>query len=204
MPKIGASINIEGLDEFRQSLDSNNLTKQLAPSFGLAIRQVHNAIKTSVISSYNVSSSDIDKVLIGNSPSQMTFGLNSLNTGLSYEYKAVQLSKFVTDTYSGNINADVSKEGQISEVTIRRGKTKIVKGNQNFGGFLVRRVGFTGNRMYIRLQDATWLSKGIRAPIARLYAPSITDMINNVLQIDTELQQNIDSSLDDIVNNFTL
>lgn len=181
------SFKLEGLDVIRNEFTQTSFNKKLIPAVALSGIKLHSALRFAVKQTYAVNRS-LDSVLIGKTSSNVKFGKNLLNSDLSYRDVNLRLAEFPLRTFSGNINP-ASKPGMVTQVLIKRGKPKIVRGKKNFGGFLQKRgARVTINNVFERKQKKTW-ANGKRLPIRPLYTIGLAKMAARVYEYNPEVQK---------------
>jgi hypothetical protein len=125
---------------------------------------------------YYTQNQDINKArtnLGGNSAVQT--GINAIVIGIEYKFIPISLGKFPTTFELGNINSWATREGLVHTTTVTRKQPKVVLGKKHYGGFLYKK-----RFMLERSQRATWLSKGVRAPVHALFATSVMKQVEMV------------------------
>lgn len=204
-------IEFEGLDNFLKSLNTKKLSKQLEIGIAHASQKLEGDIRAAVVNTYSVSSSDVGKVLLGKARSTQKRGKNLIQNGIEYKYKPKPLNEFPFKEFAVSARSRFAlpragkglafiKQNKAKgvKVAVKRGRYKTVVGNKGFGGFHKSRsstskwAAIQGGRsssrpagIYIREQEATWITEPIdRAPIRRLYGPSLVQMIDSVLDND--------------------
>jgi len=213
------SVRLEGLDILLEELSTKRISKQLAQGVDHATSSLKESIRLSVLSYYNTSSEEIDSVLLRKSSSSATRGRNIIKSGLEYKFKPKPLSsfplrestvsvesRFMIPRKSAGNNLIKKTTAKAVSVSVRKGRFKTVAGKHGFGGFLQKRgtskwAAIQGGRVssfpkgiYERKQDATWKVEPFdRAPITRLFGPSVTDMIDNRLRFDPLLKNTVDN-----------
>lgn len=211
-------IQLEGLDILSQQWDGKRISKQLSQGIARTSNILTSEIRQSVVRRYSVSSTEVDKTLIGKSSSLQKRGKNILRSGITYKYKAKPLNEFPHKEFTISVKsrfliprakgfAMIKKRTTKGvKVTVIRGQSKVVTGNYGFGGFLQKRgtskwAAIQGGRVskfptgiYERKQDATWIKEPEeRAPIRRAYGPSVTQMIEHQLNNDSRLRHLTDN-----------
>jgi len=194
-------IEVFGLEEIKDYINQDRINKKLAIAVTTTILQLHVAIKHAVFTRYTANN-DLEKAL-NRSSSLQTLGKNLITDGLVYSAPDIDLSNFPYTSELGNINAGASKQGKVFSTTVVRGQTKVVYGKQHYGGFVAgRQSGSWQKFMYERKQKATWLSKGVRAPVRVLQAMNVVDMANVVFKYDPEVQRVLNNVESIILENF--
>ena len=188
------SIEISGLKELTANLDQKQLKKGVAIGIGQAVKGLHRELSFAVKQRYNAPRS-VDSVLIGGKQSTTKFGLSIIESGLQYRFKAEDMSKFPYIYYMGNINP-ANRQGPVHEVEIVKGRRKIVYGKEHRGGFVPRKKGrraTTFGKFGAQMFERTSRKK---LPVRTLYGPSVTHMIANVFEHDSNVQRYKDKLID--------
>lgn len=180
-------IEIEGLEVVKTSLNMNRISTQIAKGMGIAALKLHKEISHAVFTRYKTSKS-LDSVLVGKSSSVTTFGKGILQNSLEYKFVPIDLSKFFSPPAQlGNINAGATRMGWIHSVEVIRGRRQISYGKGHRGGFIPRtesgvlfRNSRFGSQMFERIGRA-------RLPLRVLYAPTLSQMANYVVNNDSRV-----------------
>jgi len=181
-------LDVFGLEEIKDYINPDRINKQLAIAVGETVLQLHMAMKHAVFTRYSPPN-DLDRAF-KRSSSLVTTGKNFITNGLTYTASIPSLSQFPYTSELGNINPEAVRKGRVYSTTVVRGQVKTVYGKQHFGGFVAgRQAGSYQKFMYERMQQATWISKGVRAPVRVLQAMSLVDMANVVYTYDPQVQQ---------------
>ena len=196
-------LEVFGLDEIKDYINPDRINKQLAIAVGGTILQLHVALKHAVFTTYN-SNNDLDRAF-NKSSSLVKTGKSLISAGLTYTANTPSLSAFSSSSsfVMGNINIGATRKGTVFSATVRRGQTKVVTGRDHRGGFVAgRKKGSYTKFMYERKQHATWISKGVRAPVRVLQSMSLVDMANVVFKYDTEVKRILDNVESIILEKF--
>lgn len=179
-----ASINLklEGLDSLRESLSKTTFDNKLKTTIGLFSTQLHSSLRFAIKRTYAIDKS-LDSVLIGNSISITKRGEGFLENNLNYLDKNLRLAEFPLNTFMGNINPSASIPGQVVQVSIRRGTSKIVYGRKGYGGFLRKRSeNVKVNQIFERQTKR-------RKPIKPLYGIGLAKMARIMYDYDSDVQK---------------
>ena len=198
------NITFKNLDIVKQQLSKQVVDKELSYNLGLAKLQLHASLRYAVKRNYTINKS-LDSVLLDKSTSTTKLGVNFLENDLSYKDENLRLAEFITQTELGNINPGASKQGYVATAVIRRNRPKTVFGLLHFGGFLQKqRPGSPVGQVFERLQQATWLSPGVRAPFRPLYAIGLAKMAEIMFKYDSQVQKDKDTIVQDLASNLKI
>lgn len=195
MSKI--TLDIYGLSEIKEYINPKRINKALAQGVGLAVLQIHSALRESVSARYT-RPNDVNKALVRKAGLTET-GKGFIKSGLEYKSPLVPLTRNVTDITKGNLREEKPRKGMVHSVTIKRGSQKKSHGKHGFGGFTQRVNGRLV--MFERKQKATWIGKE-RAPLRVMFAPNVTDKINIMLSHDANVKRVIDKVENIILDEF--
>jgi hypothetical protein len=151
-------IDVFGLKEIKEYLNSDRINKRLAIGVGEAVLQLHNSLRTSVFQRYDTNN-DLNKALVRHSGLAAT-GKGFIRDGLVYKDSLKNLAnfdynpKFTTlpsplskSPYWGNLNAPKVRKGLVHNVKVVRGKQVTVRGKHGKGGFVKR--GKTSGKLFM-------------------------------------------------------
>lgn len=210
---INVSLKLVGLDNFLADTSSERLSKQTKIGVNKFRLKLTSAISESIVNTYNVSSSEVNRTLLGKSASNVTQGKNTIRAGISYKYRAKSLTEFPFRVFSVQaksrfrIGKKIIKQSSslAVAVAVRRGKYKTIVGN-GYGGYYQKAgrskwASIQGGKessfksgIYQRRQEATWIDEPIvRAPVKRLYGKSVTQMVLTVLEYDSKVNNVLES-----------
>lgn len=172
------NIQIQGLDELKTRLEAGELNRRVILAASTAIKPIISALTSSVMTKYHTQNQDISRArtnLGGSTPIQT--GINSIVIGIEYKFIPISMGYpiFPTTTEMGNINSWARRQGLVHTTAIIRKQPKVVHGKKHYGGFLYKK-----KYMMERSQKKTWVSKGVRAPIHPLFAPSVMKQVEMV------------------------
>ena len=196
---LSLTINSAALLELKESINPDRINKQLAIGISLAVKELHSVLKHEVFARYNAPN-DLDKA-ISLSVNNQQAGRGFIRDGITYVGRTTDLSRFPYSWEMGNINSWASKQGKVHSVSVVRGSPKILYGKLHFGGFIIKSPSGQ-NVMVERSQRATWLSKGVRAPLHTLYTLSLVDMANIMLLYNPNVQRSLDNFEKTIMDNL--
>lgn len=188
------NISIYGLDEVKEYINPDRIKKELSIGVGLAVLQLHSALKTSVYAKYNVKQDKIESALVGKVAMTQTTGRNFILNGLEYRSSHTDLAKFPYTKALGNINLGAKRPGMVHTVSVRRGSAKVVYGKDHRGGF-TQRNGRYGVQMFERKSKA-------RFPLRILFGPSVVQMLNTSFEHDPKVKAVLNNLEQTIIDNF--
>jgi len=188
------TIDLQSLSELKEQYSTPKLQKSIANGLFNSVMDVNKTIRDSVTSRYRISVKEFERVRIGKLRSVLSQSNKFMEIGLSYEVLPRRLINQYTYTPEwGNINQGASRKGWITHSTIYRMNKQINYGELHYGGFYQKAGANTRySNIFERQQQATWLSKGVRAPIKVLFAPSIATFIVSRMKHDPKIQESID------------
>lgn len=212
-------IELAGLDDFLVNVNTKKLSKQVAVGIGNASNILEAKIQEIIVRKYNISSKEIKKLKLNKSISLQKTGKNIITKGFGYKYKLKPLqeypfklfevsakNRFLIPRETKNFSLIKRNTAQGVKVAVKRGKYKVVTGKYGQGGFYQKKSstskwaqiqgGKSKSRpegIYERTSKNTWIQEPfIRAPIRRAIGPSVTELIENILDKDSSLLKIID------------
>jgi hypothetical protein len=143
------SLSVFGLDDIKEYLNPDKISKSLAMGVGEAVLQLHSALRTSVFQRYDANN-DLNKALVRNSGLAAT-GRGFIKDGLLYKDTRKNLANFAYNpkftslptplsdsSYWGNLNEPKVRKGLVHNVKVVRGIQVTVRGKHGYGGFVKR------------------------------------------------------------------
>lgn len=197
---LKATIDIYGLNEIKDYISSDRISKQLALGVAETVLQLHTALKHSVFIKYR-EPNDLEKAFVRNS-SIMKSGKGFIEQGLIYQDGPVDLSRFPYTKEWGNLNEPKVRKGFVHTTTVVRNRPKVVHGKYGYGGFTnSRRSGGYAKFIYERMQKATWIGKE-RAPLRVLQSLNLVDMATIAYTYDEGVKKVLNNVENIIIDNF--
>jgi hypothetical protein len=201
-------------DTLRKNLQSDTTLERVVPDVSIAILKLHNTLERRVDELFT-NKDKLSSVLIGNSKAPSEIGKTFLRYSLQYRFKSVPYTAYNFSTSEVAVKSFIpfrirdnfiryTSYGKATAVSTeyRRGKSKLirrVKGSP-FKGFIQNGI------VYARVQKRTWNEvpsvanpKGIRAPIQRLFGPSLSTLAAKVYDVDSQVAKAKDKVGDDIL-----
>ena len=177
-------IEIEGLEQLREAINPKYIKKDIAVGVGLAALQLHSALSFAVHSRYNISTS-LDSVFANKSSSTREVGKDIIRNDLIYNYRSVNLARFFSSSYIGNINPNAKRPGVVHRVTVVRGRERVSFGYNYFGGFIPK-----GHRYMLERNTKA------KYPIHPLTAPSLSRMAEIMYDYDPKVREVKDNMIE--------
>ena len=176
------AISISGIQELKEELGYKKLSPVIQHEIGIASLQLHNELKSSIFSRYNIDQNIIDSALQNKSSSIMKFSKNIIEGGLIYKSSYVSLSKFPYKVEIGNIRVNAKHTGRVHITSVKRNSYKLVKGKYWQGGFVPIKKGVIGSDKgaWIGPKGSVMLERtaeGRKAKLTLMFAPTINSMI---------------------------
>lgn len=172
-------LELQGIAELRNKYNAKTLDKSLIEAIGSVTFQLHNLLNSEIQARYYTNRS-LNSILVSkiNDRSFKFIGANLLEGNIEYKQEALNLAKFPSkSSFWGNLKEEKLRKGWVQKVAITRARGQVnIAGRYGYGGFRVGTPSNFGKWMLERKQKATWISKGVRAPTALVYGPSLADM----------------------------
>lgn len=228
----GVNLQIIGLKEIAERFSTQSINKKLAPAISLYAKGLNAVIGKSVVDTYTVSTTDFNKITSGVQSSNLKTGLNIIEQGLVYNFKARRLVEFphIQTVISSAPNRFLVRRGELkyglrwkyySTATLVRVKRsdgyQTVVGKRGYGGFYQKRNSGGVDRyselskpvnrnsnIFERLSDQTWNKEpeDRRGTLQVLFGPSISQMVNKVIETDNKVKDKMNSYAEEIGRNI--
>jgi len=200
MPNI--TVEFPGLSEIKEMFDHKVFLKDIREGVSRAAFGLNRLLEFEISNTYNAK--PLDSVRVGKSISTQTTGKNIISAGLTYRYKAVDLSKLqfereATPGPSGQKFFKSPYNPEIQSISILRNSRKVLKGKYGKGGFIPKAKGGDtwrspsgrGAQMFERIGKA-------RSELKLLFGPSLTDMVETMVTYNPTVMAYLEN-LDDII-----
>jgi hypothetical protein len=190
------------LDNFIGLVDLQTMTKKNEKRTVTLLKDIDAIIHSAVNRRYRLPANmTTASVIRGRLPSNTgRTGRYIYKNGITYGYKSIPLSRFLTSESIGNIEpiAEKTKPGLVHRVQIRRkGGEKISYGKLGFGGFIPREGKIDGkkvrNKNFPKWGITMWERNSRSAyEIHPLRGPSISQMVATTMKEDASLKGRIE------------
>ncbi len=187
-------LNIQGLEELKNSFEAGELSKKFVSAIGSTMLAINSELGFAVKQSYNIGSRSLDDVRVNKTSIIYQTGQNVITGSLEYKFKAIDLSKFPYTYVPGSSG----RFAFVFSTSILRGVTKVVRGKTGRGGFVPR---CKSGKVYRSSHGAQMFERAgqPRLPLRVLYGPTLSQMASKTY--DIEIASN-SSKLNSLITSF--